>query len=85
MTKKPHPKKAEVEDIKTFLHNVAWLRKQHGLSKKVIATLLNISVKDVKQIERGIIPPDMSVAVVFQIHKHFGVRPEDQFQWWLGD
>lgn len=56
-------------------HNVAYLRKQHGLSKKEMAALLGIGIYSLNKIERGELPQRLCVDILFHIHKHFGVRP----------
>lgn len=67
------------EEAENFMFNVAWLRKKYGLSKVKMAKLLGIGVGSLNKIEKGELPPRMSVDVVFNIHKHFGILPKKQF------
>ena len=60
-----------------FLHNIAWLRKQHGLSKKRMAELLGIGVGSLNKIENGEMPPCLGVRVFLRIYAYFGIRPKD--------
>jgi len=45
------------KDIENFLYNIAWLRKNNGISKKNMAKILKISVPTLNKIENGIHPP----------------------------
>ena len=66
-------------ETKIFLYNVAWLRRKHGLSKKDMAKILGISTATRNKIEKGEMPPRMSVEIVFNIYEYFGVLPKNQF------
>ena len=59
--------------IEIFLYNVIWLRKHYGLSKKEMAKKLGISVWMLNKIERGELPPNLKIDVLFCIRKEFGV------------
>ena len=59
-----------------FAHNVAWLRKKNGLSKKEMARLLKIGLWSLNKLESGILPPKMSFEVVYRIYDNFGITPE---------
>lgn len=73
------------DDIEIFGHNVAWLRKQNGLSKKEMAKLLHIGVGSLNKIERGELPPLLRADVFFFIKLHFGLSPQTQLTQWLGE
>ncbi len=62
-----------------FMHNVAWLRIKHGLSKRKMARILGIGLQTLNKIENGEIPPNLSVDVVFEIYSNFGVSPKNLF------
>lgn len=63
--------------VDTFLHNIIWLRKQYGLSKKEMAHKLGISVWMLNKIEKGELPPNLKIDVLFVIYKEFGVFMSD--------
>lgn len=66
-------------EIKNFLDNIAYLRKQNKLSKRKMAEMLGIGVKSLNRIESGELPPNMGVNIVFKIEKNFGVSPKNLF------
>jgi len=68
------------DDINNFINNIAYLRKKSGLSKKEMATVLNISIYALNKIERGELPEKLSVEIVFNLQKHFKISPEKQFK-----
>ena len=68
------------KDIENFLYNIAWLRKNHGISKKNMAKILKISISTLNKIEEGILPPKLSANVVWRIYLKFGIRPDEQFR-----
>ena len=45
------------KEIEYFCHNIAFLRKSHGLSKKEMAKILGIGIWSLNKIERGELPP----------------------------
>lgn len=70
--------------MKVFIENVMFIRKHSGISKKGMAKLLGIGVGSLNKIEKGEIPPNLSVEVIFNIHRHFGIHPKDLFGQQLG-
>lgn len=67
------------EEIKNFMNNIVWLREKHGLSNDEMAKILGISSDSLNKIENGELPPLISVDVIFNIQKHFGILPKNQF------
>ena len=63
--------------IDIFLHNVAWLRKHYGLSKKEMAQKLGIGVGSLNKIEEGELPTSLRIDVLFNIYKEFGIFMSD--------
>ena len=63
--------------IETFLHNVTWLRKYYGLSKKEMAKKLKIGIETLNKIERGELPPGLKIDVLYHIRKVFGIPMAD--------
>lgn len=61
--------------LEIFSCNVAWLRKQHNLSKRKMAQILEIGVQGLSRIENGEIPPGLGIDIFFAIQDHFGIRP----------
>lgn len=56
-------KKGKYEDrnIQNFLYNIAWLRKQHHLTKKKMAALLGIGIFSLIKIENGRLPKKLTI------------------------
>lgn len=68
-----------------FMHNVLWLRKHYGFSKKEMSGLLNISIKTLNKIENGKLPPRLTVEIVFNIIDRFKISPKSLFEIWVED
>ena len=71
--------------LANFAHNVAWLRKHYGLSKRRMSELLKISTKTLTMIEAGKIPTNLSAEILVCIHCHFRVTPHQQLTQQLHD
>ena len=56
-----------------ILSNFVWLRKKYGLSRKDMAAILRIGIGSRNKIERGILPPRMSVDVLDRMEETFGI------------
>ncbi len=63
------------QEQQIFCRNILLLRKSHGLSKKEMSQILGISICSLNKIEQGELPPRLSVSVVFQLYKFFGISP----------
>lgn len=72
-------------DWEIFSYNVAWLRKNHGLTTKQMAALLGIGVRTLTRIENGELPPRLMVDVFFCIQDHFRIHPAEQLSKRLGE
>ena len=71
-------KKYSAPDYKSnFTQNFTYLRKHLGISKRKMAELSGISVSSVTKIENGEIPPKLSIEILFEIEKYFGILPAD--------
>ncbi len=68
------------EQLQTFCETVRRLRQAHGLSQRNMAKQLGIGVGSLRKLERGEIPPRLSVEVLYHIYDTFGVHPADQFR-----
>lgn len=62
-------------DYDIFMHNVAWLRKKHGFTKKKMAALMGIGIESLNKIEKGVFPKNLKVDAIINIQKSFGVSP----------
>lgn len=67
------------KQLKNLVYNIKCLRKEHKLSKEEMAKLLNITSETIATIEKGEIPSDLTIDVLFTIWKIFGVHPIEQF------
>ncbi|MGN0564588.1 MAG: helix-turn-helix domain-containing protein [Candidatus Heritagella sp.] len=72
------------QELETFCFNVTWLRKNNHISRKRMAELLEISEISLAKIEKGKIPPRLSVKVLFRIQSVFRILPKDQVERRLG-
>ncbi len=77
-TNKNQPKKCE-DDGLVFCQNILALRKKYQLTQVKMAELLGISIKSLRSLERGKIPPKLSCKILFNIYEVFGVFPGDMF------
>ena len=74
------------DDIMEYLsHNVLYLRKKHKITKKEMAEILGIGIKTLNKIEQGLLPPTLSVEVLFSIREHFGIPLSFQVSAKLGE
>lgn len=60
-----------------FVRNTIWLRKHFSLSKKKMAEILGISVSTLTEIEKGNMPDEVTVEVLFKAEKYFGIPIKD--------
>ena len=67
------------EELNNLLYNIKWLRMQHRLSEKQMAEILGIGVGSLQKIEKGTLPPRLSVNIVFEVQNYFGIQPKDLF------
>lgn len=67
-------------EIQIFLTNIKNLRINNNLTKTQMANKLKISVYKLSQIEKGILPPSITVEIIFSIYKEFKIKPSKQFE-----
>ena len=73
--------KEQIElESKNLLYNITWLRRHHRFSKKDMAKILGIGVNTLNKIEKGELPPHLSVDILFRENAAFGISPRDQFR-----
>ena len=70
-------KKINEEVIKNISRNTLYLRRVNDFSKKEMAEILGIGVTSYAKIEKGILPPRLSVRFLFRIQEYFGVSAAD--------
>ncbi len=68
------------QSFREFSKRLTLLRKQNGLTQKEMTKILEISVSTLSKIEKGELPPRLSVEILFQIHDHFGIPPHKQLE-----
>ena len=61
------------EAIKYLSYNILCLRRTNNLTKKEMAKILGIGIASLNKIEQGILPPRLSVTILFKIQAHFGI------------
>ena len=62
-----------------FCQNVKVLREKNGLSQREMAKIMAISVNSLKKIEEEIMPPRMSVKIIFKLSRYFYIKPCELF------
>ncbi len=67
-------------EIQIFLTNIKNLRINNNLTKTQMANKLKISVYKLNQIEKGILPPSITVDIIFMIYNEFHIKPKEQFE-----
>ena len=70
-------------DRETLTHNLLWLRKKRGYSQKTMAQLMGIGVKSLRALERGELPPRLTVACLPPVCRHFQISLSELFGTWL--
>lgn len=65
------------KEYKILLDNIMWLRKHYEFSKERMAEIMGISIEMMNEIENGQMPEELTVEAVLNIHKFFGVEPQD--------
>lgn len=60
-----------------FIHNVLWLRKHYGLSKKKMAEILEISLWMLNKIESGKLSLTLEIDVLYRMQRAFGISMAD--------
>lgn len=75
-------KTAQHTDREILSHNLLWLRKKHGYSQKTMAQIMGIGVKSLRTLERGELPPRLTIACLPPVCRHFHISPSDLFGVW---
>lgn len=64
--------KSELENL---CHNIYRLRKANNLTQKEMAKILKVGVGSLRKLEAGIIPPRMTVDILYHVYVAFGISP----------
>lgn len=67
-------------EVQIFCYNVKVLRERRGLSIEEMAQILKISVFSVWEMERGVLPDEVTIETIFFIQKHFGISAKSLFE-----
>ena len=62
-----------------FCKNILALRKRLHLTQAEMAKFLGISVKSLRSLEKGKIPPRLNCNILFSIYNVFNIFPSDMF------
>ena len=60
--------------------NICYLRARNGLSKKEMAKRLGIGSGTMSKIEKGILPPRLTVDILFYLQQEFDIPIKNLFQ-----
>ena len=63
-----------------FSYHIQRIRKEQKLTQREMAGRLGIGVRTLSMIEKGILPPRLSCAIIFRIQDQFGIHPKDLFK-----
>ena len=66
-------------DRSIFCDNVKKIRELHHLSLQEMAEKLHIGVRSLSMIENGILPPRLSVKIIFLLCRNFEIYPSQLF------
>lgn len=56
-----------------FCQNMKNLRKKYNLTQQQMAFILGISVKSLRKLEDGILPPRLSCDILYRLNSIFGI------------
>lgn len=63
--------------MKTFLHNLVWLKNHYNFSKEKMAEMLEISVEIWEEVEMGKLSTKLTGDVFCKIKENFDINPSD--------
>ncbi len=67
------------KQIRAFCKNMITIREKNEISKEKMALILKISLSELEDIERGILPDSIPCDIIFRIEKNFGISIKEQF------
>ncbi len=72
-------KKINEKQLQNFTYNMKFIRESNSLSKKEMAKILNISIYSLNKLEKGNIPKNLPVDIIFAVMHHFKISPAQLF------
>ena len=63
-----------------FCYNIKRIRKQFHLTQKQFANKLGVSLYVVRKLEHNIIPPQLTVGILYSIYENFDVSPSKMLE-----
>ena len=78
-------REATEQEVQILMQNITWLRKKYGYSKKMMAGILGIGLWSLNKIERGELPPKLSVELLITVWRRFGIYPSVMLTRRLGE
>ena len=63
-----------------FGANILKIRKKRNLTQRQMAEILDVSVRTLRLLEKGITPKRVTCGIIFDICDEFDVNPNDLFQ-----
>lgn len=66
-------------ELQNLIYNIAWLRREHRISKKEMALLLGVGMVNMNKIEKGEVPRRLGASSVIALCQRFGVLSSDLF------
>lgn len=73
------------EEMRTFIHNLVWLKNHNGFSKEKMAEILEISIEIWEKVENEKIPTSLTGEVFYIIKEYFDINPSDMIYKNLSD
>ena len=67
-------------NLQVFCKNMYALRKKNNLTQQQMARILGISIKSLRSVEKGSVPPRMKISVVYRIYNTFHLLPSELFK-----
>lgn len=67
------PTKETDRAIANIMHNVVYLRKKNGYTRKQMAEIMGVSMRTMYMFENGIHPPRLSCNYIYYLSKHFNI------------
>ncbi len=73
--------KDEIErEIKNVMHNVVYLRKKNGYTRKQMAEIMGVSMRTINMFENGIHPPRLSCHYLYNLNVYFKIPIANFFE-----
>ena len=70
----------ESKEFLFFSQHIRRIRIENRMTQKEMANRLEIGVRTLSMIERGILPGRLSCEILFRVQEQFGIHPRDLFK-----